>query len=240
MKNAIIIGGTTGLGKGLADILLANDYRVAVTGIEKDIIGDLHNNGHKNLEVQYLDCLQGNTSQTISELVKKMNGLDLLILSAGIGQLNKNQGYTVENNANKLNVLAFTEIADWSYRFFEEQGYGHFASISSISGLFGYRVAPAYHAAKSYQIKYLEALRQKAHRARSTGKPIYITDIRPGFVDTYMTKKRKMFWVATIEKASKQMFTLIEKKRGYGYVTKRWHVIAQIIKIVPPWIRIRL
>ena len=240
MKNAIIIGGTTGLGKGLADILLANDYRVVVTGIEKDILDELQNNGQKNLEVQYLDCLHDNTSQTISDLVKKMNGLDLLILSAGIGQLNKNQGYTVENNANKMNVLAFTEIADWSYRFFEEQGHGHFASISSFSGLFGYRVAPAYHAAKSYQIKYLEALRQKAHRARLTGKPIYITDIRPGFVDTYMTQKRKMFWVATIEKASKQIFTLIEKKRGYGYVTKRWHIVAQIIKIVPPWIRIRL
>lgn len=102
-----------------------------------------------------------------------MNSLDQLILSTGNGQLNKNLRYIVENNTNKLNVITFTEIADWSYRFFEEQGHGHFVSITSISGLFGYRVAPAYHAAKSYQIKYMEALRQKAYRARLTGKSIY-------------------------------------------------------------------
>lgn len=40
-EKAIIIGGTTGLGKKLANILLANNYRIAVTGIEKDIIDNL-------------------------------------------------------------------------------------------------------------------------------------------------------------------------------------------------------
>jgi short-subunit dehydrogenase len=240
LKKAIIIGGTSGIGQGLATILLTNNYKVGLTGTKKNIIKDLQNLGQKNLEVKYLNCLTDNISERITELVKILGGLDLLIFSAGIGNLNNNLGFEVENNANKLNVLAFTEIADWSYRFFEKQSHGHFVAITSISGLFGCRISPAYHAAKSYQINYLEALRQKARRARKTGKSIYVTDIRPGFVDTPMTKGKKMFWVATKDKAAKQIFELIKKKRGYGYVTNRWRIVAVIIKILPTWIRNRL
>jgi short-subunit dehydrogenase len=240
MKKAIIIGGTSGIGQGIATVLLNNNYIVGLTGIEKNMLEDLQNLDEKNLEVKYLNCLTDNTSEKITELVETLGGLDLLILSAGIGNLNKDLGFEVENNANKLNVLVFTEIADWTYRFFEKQGHGHFVGITSISGLYGSRIAPAYHAAKSYQINYLEGLRQKARRDRKTGKLIYVTDIRPGFVDTTMTKCKKMVWVATKDKAAKQIFELIKKKRGYGYVTHRWWIVAVIIKILPTWILNRL
>jgi short-subunit dehydrogenase len=240
MKKAIIIGGTSGIGEGLATVLLSNNYIVGLTGIEKNMLEDLQNSGQKNLEVKYLNCLTDNTSEKITELLETLGGLDLLILSAGIGNLNKDLGFEVENNANKLNVLVFTEIADWAYKFFEKQGHGHFVAITSISGLFGSRIAPAYHAAKSYQISYLEGLRQRARRDRKTGKLIYVTDIRPGFVDTTMTESKKMVWVATKDKAAKQIFELIKKKRGYGYVTNRWRIVAVIIKILPTWILNRL
>ncbi len=190
MKKAIIIGGTTGIGQELAKQLVSKNYKLAITGIEKTIIKELQNSGSKNLIIKYLDCTKESTHEAIAELVEMLGGLDLLIFSAGIGNLNKNSGSEIENNANKLNVLAFTEIADWSYRFFEKQGHGHFVAISSISGLFGSGVAPAYHAAKSYQIIYLEGLRQKA---RKSGLPICVTDVRPGFIDTPMTKGKKCF-----------------------------------------------
>lgn len=237
MKNAIIIGGTSGIGQGLSEVLIDKNYNVGITGIEKTIIEDLNKSDKENFKVKYLDCINDNTSEVISKLVESMGGLDLLIFSAGIGNLNKNLGFEVENNANKLNVLAFTEIADWSYRFFEKQGYGHFVAISSISGLFGSRVAPAYHAAKSYQINYLEGLRQKA---KKTGMPIYITDARPGFVDTPITEGKKVFWCASKEKAGKQIFELIKKKKNVGYITKRWGIIAICIKLLPRWVRTRM
>lgn len=241
MKKVIIIGGTSGIGQGLSNIMIANNYQVLITGIERELIEDIQNSEQKKLKAEYLDCTKlDNISEKIVEFVKKLGGLDLLILCAGIGNLNKNQGFTIENNANKLNVLAFTEIADWSYRFFEKQGYGHFVAITSISGLFGSRVAPAYSAAKSYQITYLEGLRQKAKRARKMGNLIYITDIRPGFVDTPMTKGKKMFWNSTKEKAAKQILRLIKNKRNYGYVTNRWRLVAVIIKFLPSWARISI
>lgn len=240
MKKAIIIGGTSGIGQGITDVLVSNNFKVAITGVEKTIIEALQNTKKENFKADYLDCINSNASATITELVDWLGGLDLLIFSAGIGNLNKDLGYKVENNANKLNVLAFTEVADWSYRFFKKQGYGHFVSISSISGLFGSRVAPAYHAAKAYQVSYLEALSQKATKDRKSGLPIYTTDVRPGFVITPLTEGKKLFWAVTKEKAGIQIYNLINNKNNIGYVSSRWRIIAIIIKMLPRWVKSRM
>ena len=234
MKKAIIIGGTSGIGYGLANTLLANNYKVAITGVQKDIIEDLNKQQREHLKITYLDCKEKDASNAIPNLIEWLGGLDLLVFSAGIGNLNKDLGYKVENEANLLNILGFTEVTDWSYRYFLKQGYGHYVAISSLSGIFGSRVAPAYHAAKAYQINYLEGLCQKANKS---GKSIYITDVRPGFVDTPITKGKKIFWSSSTEKAGKQIFSLILRKKSVGYISRRWGIIACFIKIVPRCIR---
>lgn len=237
MKKAIIIGGTSGIGYGLAKILLDNNYKVAITGIQKKLIQEIQNNQQPNLHVTYLDCKKNNSSLVIPELINWLGGLDLLVFSAGIGNLNKDLGFKVENEANLLNVNGFTEISDWSYRYFMEQGYGHYVAITSLSGIFGSRVAPAYHAAKAYQISYLEGLRQKAKKSK---QPVYITDVRPGFVDTPITEGKKTFWSASAEKAGRQIFRLILRKKSVGYVSKRWGAVAGLIKTFPRFLRNRM
>ncbi|MBT8395054.1 MAG: SDR family NAD(P)-dependent oxidoreductase [Bacteroidia bacterium] len=229
MKKAIIIGASTGIGKALAKVLLENGYKLGITGVEKEILNQIT---HKNLKVKYFDCTAHQSSAIINELIEWLGGLDLLVFSAGIGHLDKNLGYTIENEANELNVLAFTKIADKSFRYFERKGHGHFVAITSIAGLKGHRIAPAYHAAKSYQISYLEGLR---HKAKKTKLPITITDIRPGFIDTELVNKNH-FWLATKEKAAYQIFQIIRKKRNIGYVTKRWSIIALVLRIIPNWL----
>ncbi len=154
-------------------------------------------------------------------------------MSAGTGDLNKNLDYDTEKKTNDLNVAAFTEIVTWAYNFFEKQGHGHLIAVTSIGGLRGSSMAPAYSASKAYQINYLEGLRQKA---KKSGKPIFVTDIRPGFVDTDMAKGEGLFWVSTKEKAAKQIFDIIDRKKDIGYVTKRWAIIATILKILPNWL----
>jgi short-subunit dehydrogenase len=73
-------------------------------------------------------------------------------------------------------------------------------------------------------------MRQKVY---SLKLPITITDIRPGFVDTDMAKGDGKFWVATVEKASKQIVNAINAKRDIVYVSKRWKLIAILFRILP-------
>ncbi len=67
-------------------------------------------------------------------------------------------------------------------------------------------------------------------------KNMYITDIRPGYVDTAMALGDNLFWVSSKEKAAKQIFNYIKRKKDIGYVSKRWQLIAFALKFVPNFI----
>jgi len=237
MKKAIIIGATSGIGQELAKVLTNSNYKVGVTGRRKNNLIELKHTNPDKYEISCFDCTEENNSERLKELTELLGGLDLLIFSSGIGDLNENLDFEIENKTNQLNVIAFTEIIDWAFNYFEKQGKGHLVGISSLAGIRGGRIAPAYNASKAYQINYLEGLRQKAKKSR---KPIYVTDIRPGFVDTEMTKGDRKFWVATKEKAANQIFSLIKRKKDIGYVTKRWRLISSILKGLPTWLYKRM
>ncbi len=237
MKKAIIIGATSGIGKELAKIFTDQNYLVGITGRRKNNLEKIKKKKPENYIIKSFDCTTESNPEKLNELVNDLGGLDLLVMSSGTGDLNENLNYEIERKTIALNVLAFTEIVDWAFNFFNKQGNGHLVVISSIAGIRGSRIAPSYNASKSYQINYLEGLRQKA---KKTGKPIFVTDIRPGFVDTAMAKGEGQFWVATKGKAARQIFNLIKRKKDIGYVTKRWILISIILKILPNWIYKRM
>ncbi|MBN2035935.1 MAG: hypothetical protein JW768_04265 [Chitinispirillaceae bacterium] len=79
-------------------------------------------------------------------------------------------------------------------------------------------------------MNYLEALRKKA---KKTGANIAVTSIIPGFVDTAMAKGNGLFWVAKPEKAAHQIIRSLDKKISIVYVTKRWRLIAWLLKMMP-------
>ena len=86
---------------------------------------------------------------------------------------------------------------DWAFHFFQKQEWGHLIVISSVGGMRGEGIAPAYNASKAYQINYTEGLRKKTAKLPY---PIYITDVRPGFVDTAMAKGEGLFWITPLDK----------------------------------------
>jgi len=230
MKKAIIVGATSGIGKELARILTENNYQVGITGRRKTRLEEIRASKPDSYIIKSYDCTTESNSEKLDQLVVELGGLDLLVLSSGTGDLNEDLDFRIERETNELNVQAFTEITGWAYRFFEKQDKGHLAAISSIGGLRGSRFAPSYNASKAYQINYLEGLRQKA---RKSGKAIIVTDIRPGFVDTNMAKGENLFWLASKEKAAKQVFKGLKKKKDIVYITRRWWLFAMIMKILP-------
>ena len=73
-------------------------------------------------------------------------------------------------------------------------------------------------------------MRQKAKKSKM---PITVTDVRPGFVNTEMAKGEGLFWVAPVDKAAKQIFKAILSKKKVVYVTKRWRIVAGLLKRIP-------
>jgi short-subunit dehydrogenase len=238
MKKAIVIGASTGIGKGLAGLLVENGYKVGITGRRTELLCEIKKQKPDSFLTKTFDATNTNISvKKLDELITELGGLDLLILSSGTGELNESLVFNIERKVIDLNVTGFTNIVDWAFYYFEKQNYGHLAALTSAAGIRGSRQAPSYNASKSYQINYLEGLRQKSTKSK---KPIFVTDIRPGLVDTNMAKGEGLFWVMPVEKVVRQIFKAIKKRRKVVYVTKRWGFVGRLLKILPRFIYDRM
>jgi short-subunit dehydrogenase len=234
MKKAIIIGATSGIGKELAKILTENGYLVGITGRRTELLTIIEAENPKLYRIKNFDITEIEKIETkLNGLTTELGGIDLLILSSGIGEINIDLDFTIEKKTIETNVLGFTCVLDWAFNQFEKQQKGHLVAISSIAGIRGNRNSTSYNASKAYQINYLEGLRQKA---KQLNLEIFVTDIRPGFVNTEMAKGDGLFWVASVEKAANQIYKAIVKKREIVYVSKRWRLIASILKRIPNFI----
>ena len=238
MKKAIVVGASSGIGYQLAVLLSQNGYKVGITGRRDQLLVNLKATNPEQFIVSVFDATDiAAIPQNLKVLTDELGGLDLLVLSSGTGKINPELDINIEQGINALNVAGFTAVANWAFNFFQKQAFGQFAAITSIAGIRGSRQAPAYFASKAYQINYLEGLRQKA---KKTKLPIYITDIRPGFVDTAMAAGENLFWVASVEKAAKQIYAAIENRRDVVYITKRWRIVGFLFWILPKFIHKRL
>ncbi len=238
MKKAIVIGATSGIGREFSKLLADDGYIVGITGRRTELLNTLKQQKPENFICKTFDITDTEKSVTaLNELVSELGHIDLILISSGIGDINHLLDYSIEKRTIDTNVLGFTCVADWAYNFFEKQKSGHLAAVSSIGGIRGTREAPAYNASKAYQINYLEALRQKAAKSK---QPIYVTDLQAGLINTAMAKGDGLFWVEPLDKAVKQMYRAVMKRKKVAYITKRWGIIAVLLKIIPKFIYDRM
>lgn len=230
MKKVIIIGATSGIGRELARLYAQNNWLVGITGRRRELLDSLQEEFPNNIIRECFDVTNDNNIEYLQFLLQQLGGLDLVIYNSGIGETSEILDITTDINITKTNVLGFIDIVNFAFNYFAIEGKGHIAAVSSIASIRGNSFAPAYSASKAYMSNYMEGLFIKASKLKL---PIYITDIQPGFVKTTRAKSWNMFWVAPVEKAAEQIFTAIKKKKRRVYITRRWWVIATIIKWLP-------
>lgn len=234
MRNIIIVGATSGIGKYLAELYAKTDAQIVILGRREKKLREIAANCSNKCISKVCDVTDINTlADTLNDISNQLGYIDLVIVSSGTGELNPDLKYELEKPALMTNVLGWTYIIDWAINLFIKQEFGHLVSISSVGGLRGSGIAPAYNATKAFQINYMEGMRQKANKLNGD---IYITDIRPGFIDTAMAKGDGLFWVAPVSKAGTQIYKAIEKRRKIVYVTHRWRLIAFILKHIPSFV----
>jgi short-subunit dehydrogenase len=231
MKRAIVIGASSGIGRELAVILAQNGYSIGLAGRRLHLLEELKNILPGPAFSKQMDIVDHAAAmQRVEDLVDEMGGLDLIIISAGIGFINPDLNWLEEKQTIDVNVAGFAAVANVAFRHFVKAGRGHLVGISSIAAIRGSREAPAYNASKAFMSNYLEGLRNRAIKA---SLPIAVTDIQPGFVDTNMAKGEGLFWVAPPQKAARQIYEAIQRKARRAYVTKRWGLIAWLLKVLP-------
>ena len=229
--NIIIVGATSGIGRALFEKYAEGNNRIGIIGRRKYLLEELREQHPDKTIAIAADITKPNEiNEAIKILQSEMAVFDLAIVCAGTGDINASLDYDIERTTMDTNVVGWTFVIDNIYHIFERQDHGHLVVITSIGGLRGEPMAPAYNASKAYQINYMEALRKKTFKS---GGHIIVTDIRPDLVDTAMAKGEGLFWVMPVEKVASQIISAIRKKKSKAYVTKRWHLLAIINKNLP-------
>lgn len=151
IKNAkiLITGGSLGLGKDAAQLLVESGAQVAITGRSEErlqkaakeigafpIVADVAN--------------PGDIERTYDAVMTQFGGLDCLINNAGIGKFAMLEDAQLEqfDAVFRVNVFGAALMAQKAIPIFKKQNYGHIINIGSTAGLKGFERGSIYAASK--------------------------------------------------------------------------------------------
>ncbi len=239
MSKIIITGATSGIGRELAIQLAQNGHTVGLIGRRLERLEEIAEQIGERAFYRSLDVTDFDTANVVYQgLADEMGGMDIMILNAGVGRDSLLPKWDSDKQTIDVNVSAFVHGAHFAFTYFRAQKKGHIVGMSSIASHLSSGRAASYTASKHFISNYMSGLRQKANKLKLD---VVVSDIRPGYVKSEMTEKNKnMFWVATTDKAVRQMVTAIEKKKKRAYITKRWWLIATVARLTPQFVWDRL
>lgn len=234
MKRAIIIGATSGIGQEVAKGLLLEGWKIGVAGRRLSALEVFQQVAPEQIEIQELDVTQEEATDNLRTLIDKLGGMDLFLLSSGIGFQNIDLNIVVELDTARTNVEGFIRMVDTAFAYFKKNGGGHLAVISSIAGTKGLGIAPAYSATKRFQNIYIDALEQLAHLQKLN---IHFTDIRPGFVATALLNDGKHYpMLMKADKVGRYIVRALNKKKRVAIIDERYRILVFFWRMIPRWI----
>ena len=237
-KKVIIIGATSGLGREVALIYIAQGWKVGVAGRREAELEALRAAYPEQVSAQALDVTQEDAPEKLHALIEQVGGMDVFLLSSGIGKQNYTLQTELELATAATNVEGFIRMTNAAYHYFEKQGHGHLAVISSIAGTKGLGAAAAYSATKGFQNIYMDALDQLARMQKLN---IQFTDIRPGFVATpLLTSSKKYPMLMDARIVALDIVSAIEKKKRVAIIDWKFRLLVGFWRLIPKWIWLRL
>lgn len=145
----LVTGGSEGIGRGIAEGLIAKGADVVITGRHEDKlrqaaeeIGAGHIAGDVGVEADAV--------RTVEEFVERHGRIDLLVNNAGFGIFKPLVETSLEDleAVFRTNVYGAFLMGREAAKHFIRQGSGHLVNISSTSGLKGGRGSTAYSGSK--------------------------------------------------------------------------------------------
>lgn len=233
-KKAIIVGASSGIGREVAQLLIADGWLLGIAARREEPLLELKAMAPERVEVQAIDITKSDANEQLMSLIGRLGGIDLYFHASGIGKQNRELDTEIELRTMETNAVGFTRMINTAFRYFAEQGKGHIAAITSIAGTKGLGPAPAYSATKALQATYLQALEQQAHQR---GLNIRITDIRPGFVNTALLNDNfKYPMLMRPETVAQDIVRNIYRKRHIRIIDWRYRILTFIWQLIPNWI----
>ncbi|MDR3250497.1 MAG: SDR family NAD(P)-dependent oxidoreductase [Tannerella sp.] len=234
-RKAVVVGATSGIGREVALCLLRDGWFVGIAGRRIELLEELKAQFPDSAVTHPVDVMSDDAADGLMSLTEKLGGMDLFFLASGTGRQNPGLNEEIEISTAETNVTGFIRMVTAAFRYFEGEGGGHIAVISSIAGTKGLGPAPAYSATKRFQNTYIEALAQLSFKKKSG---IAFTDIRPGFVDTAIlnTEAHAYPMLMRPEKVAKAIVKALYGKKRIKIIDGRYRILVFLWRLIPRYL----
>lgn len=243
-KKAIVVGAGRGIGAAIARKLASQGYLVAVVSKTydnaKSVSDQINNEAGKTLALPYAHDASNyaEVPALLQQTMDDLGGLDLLVYNAGILLATTLTTYNFEFDKKMMEVNTIGAMA-WLNAvapIFQSMHGGQIVGISSVAGDRGRVKNPAYNASKSAFTTILEAYRNRLSRFG-----INVLTVKPGFVETDITKgQSNLFWLISPEQAANDIFKAIRARKQTIYTPFQWRYLMLVIQHIPSIIFRRL
>ena len=239
MKRAIIIGASSGIGREVAMLLLADGWRVGIAARRIEVLREIKNAFPEQVETVRIDITDNGAATELQSLVDRLGGMDLYFHASGIGQQNRTVDADIEMRIVETNALGFTRMVDAAFGYMVAHGGGHIAVISSIAGTKGLGPVAAYSATKAFQNTYIQALEQLSISRKLN---LSFTDIRPGFVDTPLLTGDRYPLLMDKTRVARYIVRALAARRHVCIIDWRYRILVFFWRLIPNrmWRKMRL
>jgi NADP-dependent 3-hydroxy acid dehydrogenase YdfG len=172
-KRAIVTGASSGIGEATT-LALRQAGATVYTGSRRE----------GNLDVTDPESCRG----FVDAAVAALGGLDILVNNAGLSRGRDPVWESHEEDEREVietNVLGLMRMTRLCVPHLVASGAGHIVNLGSVAGIWAYPNGSSYVASKFAVHGYTRALRDDLH-----GKPVRVTNVAPGLVETDFSKVR--------------------------------------------------
>jgi NAD(P)-dependent dehydrogenase (short-subunit alcohol dehydrogenase family) len=175
-KTALVTGGTTGIGAGIASALAELGAKVVAAGVQSE---NHQLPAHSLISVQELD-VRDNTA--ISEVINTLPQLDILVNCAGIISREKEHQVDVFENVIDINLTGTLRCCT-AARNKLAQTQGCIVNTASMLSFFGGGLVPGYSASKGGIMQLTKSL-----AIAYAAEEIRVNAVAPGWITTSLTQ----------------------------------------------------
>lgn len=181
-KRALVTGGSSGLGRAMAEALADGGAHVAIAGRSDRVFHAAEEMGAIPLQVDLSN--RSEATALVACAIDALGGLDVLVNNAGTQRRHPAEDFPIEDwdHVLSVNLHAVWILAQTAGRHMLDHGGGKIINLASEMSFFGGLTVPAYAASKGGVAQLTKALSNEW-----AGRGINVNAIVPGYMDTEMT-----------------------------------------------------
>ena len=231
-KKIWITGGSSGIGKALAEKFAKKNWKVAISARRENLLNEIAQN--ENISAFPLDVTDSNKAEeTFKKILTEFKNIDLCVFCSGAydpkleQEINKDQIRKIMdiNFFGVLNCIAAVED------YFKDKKNGHISIVSSIAAYRGLPNSSGYGPSKAALTNLTESLYFyfKKHKVR-------VSLVSPGFIKTSLTDKNEfpMPFIKSPEFAANKMYRGLIKTNAFEInFPQELTTIVKLLRILP-------